>query len=303
MAEGGANEADAAEPEASERVRGNKQNGRRGNLNFNFPGLPGLGGLFGGGAGSRGGDIQSFIGSLSSSGISRKSRYKVQVISPTGMGARDMSLRCESISFPGQNIRSVPDSLRFGPEREHAQGMTYGPISATFISDRMQKEKAFFEKWQNNVIDVNTWEPKYYDDYKGGLKIWQLDERNRATYGVELFEVYPKMINAQDVGMTQGNAYQTIIVEFTFHHWFPVATSASAGGTFGGSFLSGINFGFNISHGGLGLNAALNLARGGKPKINTSNTYDRGPDSHRVHPNIYNYIPNREGAQDAGENE
>ena len=288
---------DAAEPEVSPRVKGRAQGGRRGNLNFNFPGLPGLGGLFGGGAGSRGGDVQGFLGSLSSSGITRKSRYKVQVISPVGTGPRDLSLRCESISFPGQNIRSTPDPLRFGPEREHAQGMTYGPISATFISDRLQKEKAFFEQWQNNVIDVNTWEPKYYDNYTGGVKIWHLDERNRSTSGVELFEAYPKLINAQDVGHAQGNAYQTITVEFTFHHWFPLASSASAGGSFGGSISAGINFGFSITHGG------NNSTSNGKPQINTSNTYDRGPDSHRVHPNIYNYIPNREGAQDAGENE
>ena len=62
-----------------------------------------------------------------------------------GSGGRDLSLRCESISMPGQNVRSVPDSLRFGPEREQAQGMTYGPISATFISDRLQVRKHFLK--------------------------------------------------------------------------------------------------------------------------------------------------------------
>ena len=191
---------------------GRNTSSRRGNLNFNFPGIPGLGGLFGGGTGSGGGDVQSIIGSLTSKGISRKARYKVSMSSPAGSGGRDLSLRCESISMPGQNVRSVPDSLRFGPEREQAQGMTYGPISATFISDRLQSEKAFFEKWQYNVVDFNTWEPKYYNDYKGTVKIFNLDERNNTTYGVELFEAYPKMINAQDWGHANGNTYQTITV-------------------------------------------------------------------------------------------
>ena len=84
---------------------------RRGSLNFNFPGLPGLGGMFGGG-GSRGGDVQSFIGTLTGSGITRKSRYKVKIKGPAGSGPRSLSLRCESISMPGQNIRSTPDPLR-----------------------------------------------------------------------------------------------------------------------------------------------------------------------------------------------
>ena len=112
---------------------------RRGSLNFNFPGLPGLSGMFGG-SGSRGGDVQSFIGSLAGSGITRKSRYKMSCSGPAGNGPRDLSLRCESISIPGQNIRSTPDPLRFGPEREHAQGVTYGPIQATFIVDKLQKD-------------------------------------------------------------------------------------------------------------------------------------------------------------------
>jgi len=268
---GGERDGGDADLQSTTSYGGRNTTARRGNLNFNFPGLPGLGGLFGGGgSGSRGGDVQSIIGSLTSKGISRKARYKVSMSSPAGGASRDLSLRCESISMPGQNVRSVPDSLRFGPEREQAQGMTYGPISATFISDRLQSEKAYFERWQYNVVDFNTWEPKYYNDYKGTVKIFNLDERNQTTYGVELFEAYPKMINAQDWGHANGNTYQTITVEFTFHHWFPTAHSAAAGGSFGGGLFGGINFNFGLKFGGLSIEAALNLSRRDHPKVNVA---------------------------------
>ena len=290
---------------------GRNSSTRKGNLQFNFPGIPGLGGLFGGG-GSRGGDVQQMIGAIAASGITRRARYMVKVKSPAGGGPRDLSLRCESVTMPGQNIRSTPDTLRFGPEREHAQGVTFGPISATFISDRLQKEKAFFEKWQNNVIDMNTWEPKYYDEYKGGVEIFNLDERNRPTYGVELFEAYPKLINPQEVGHGSANAYQTITVEFTFHHWFPTMHGAAAGGTFPGGLPGGINFNFGLKFGGLSIEAALNLARGdkeSKPKINTVQDLvdqtaagDGRGRGRVVHPNIYDYMkirrPPPEGAED-----
>jgi len=244
--------------------------------NFDMPGLPGSSGrrgmsLFGGrGVGSGGGDVQSFIGSLTGSGITRKSRYKVKIKGPAGSGPRSLSLRCESISMPGQNIRSTPDPLRFGPEREHAQGVTYGPITATFITDRLQSEKAFFERWQNLVVNMNTWEPNYYDSYVGGVEIFNLDERNNTTYGVELFEAFPRQINAQDVGHANGSAYQTFSVEFTYHHWFPTMHGASAGGSFGG-MPSGINFSImaGLKMRGLGIEAMLNLS-GGKPGINAS---------------------------------
>ena len=64
------------------------------NLDFWFK----LGGLqFG-----RGGDINSFLGSLSSQGITRKSRYRVQIITPAGFQVpRGFTERIENISFPG----------------------------------------------------------------------------------------------------------------------------------------------------------------------------------------------------------
>jgi len=183
---------------------------------FNFGGLQ-----FG-----RGGDINSFLGSLSSQGITRKSRYRVQIIPPAGFQVpRGFTERIENISFPGQNIRSVPDTLRYGPEREQAQGMTYGPISATFITSNAQLEKTFFGRWQSLTVNKETWEPRYYEDYIGGLRIWHLDQRNNDRDGIEIFEAFPKTISPQDVGHAQGNAYQTLTVEFTFHHWYGIAPS------------------------------------------------------------------------------
>ena len=65
----------------------------------------------------------------------------------------------------------------------------------------------------------DTWEPNYYKNYIGGSKIYQLDRANNTTYVVELFEVYPKTITAQDLGYAQADAYHTVSVELMFHHW------------------------------------------------------------------------------------
>ena len=184
---------------------------------FNFGG-GGPGFSFG-----RGGDINSFLGGIARRGVARKSRYRVTISPPTGLAMTGMGRlfegRCEAVTFPGQNIRSVPDTLRYGPEREHPQGMTYGPISATFICDKHLRERGFFAIWQQMTVNKTTWEPKYYNETIGEMEIYQLDERNRDTYGVKLFEVFPKNVGPIDVGHAQGNTYQTVTVEFTFHHW------------------------------------------------------------------------------------
>jgi len=130
-------------------------------------------------------------------------------------------MMCEAISFPGQNVRSVPDTLRYGPAREHAQGMTYGPFTATFICSSDMREKIYFEAWQRAIINQKNWNVKYYDDYKGELKISQLDINDNEGYFITVKEAYPKTILAQDMGYAQVNAYQTVGIEFTYRFWTP----------------------------------------------------------------------------------
>ena len=56
-------------------------------------------------------------------------------------------------------------------------------------------------------------------DQHYNMKIYQLDRDNRATYVVELFEVYPKTVTEQALGYASNDAYQTIAVELDYHHW------------------------------------------------------------------------------------
>jgi len=165
--------------------------------------------------------LSTFVATVAGRGLATKNRYRISVAPPSSLGKMDNSiaLMCESIEFPGQNFSSQPDLLRYGPSREMATGVTYAPITATFICSPDMYEKRFFENWQLLVMDMYTWEPRFYKDYIGGLKVYQLDRANNATYVVELFEVYPKTITAQDLGYATNDTYHTIAVEFIYHHW------------------------------------------------------------------------------------
>ena len=167
--------------------------------------------------------LSSFQATIASSGLARPNRYRINISGkgPAAAGGNTSALflMCESISFPGQNMMSSADSLRYGPAREFINGVSYGPISASFICSPDMREKRFFERWQEQTMDLSTWEPKYYADYIGDMKIYQLDRDNRATYVVELFEVYPKTVTEQALSYASNDAYQTIAVELDYHHW------------------------------------------------------------------------------------
>ena len=173
-------------------------------------------------------------------GIARPSRYEVVILPPTGSptnpftslltatnGARDVSLKCESISFPGRNIDTTPDTNIYGPTREIAQGFSFADIDATFQLSSDHKEKKFFETWQRISFDPLTWAMGYYDDYIGTIQIYQLDEQNERRYGVELIECFPKNIAAQTFDYSAVNQQQKVSVTFSYRYWKNLTDEAS----------------------------------------------------------------------------
>ena len=177
-------------------------------------------------------NLNTFIGHITERKVARQNKFRVEVWGPTGAFAYKkgpagdpidplLSLMCESITFPGTNVRSVPDTLRYGPAREQGQGMTYGPFTATFICSPDLREKVFFETWQQAIVNHKTWEVNFYDEYRGTVKIFQLDDENNDTYSVIVREAYPKTISPQDLSWSSNDSYQTVQVEFTYRFWEP----------------------------------------------------------------------------------
>ena len=177
-------------------------------------------------------------------GFSRPSRYEILLLPPTGvrgsasnggdvtnifskvMGealgngtVRSTSLRCEAISFPGRNLDTTPDTNIYGPTREIVDGYSYAPINATFQCASDMREKLYFETWQRLAYNVQTWAMNYYEDYVGSIQIFQLDEQNNKTYGVELIEAFPKTIAEQALSYTATTEIHKIGVTFSYRYW------------------------------------------------------------------------------------
>jgi len=172
--------------------------------------------------------LDEFRATIAGKDLARQNRFEVRITGPVG-GDKQVNLLAESVSIPGQNIRSVPDDLRYGPARDHAQGVTYGDISMTFICTPGMQEKVYFEEWQKRIIDVgernSKWNAKWYADYIGEIQIDQLDKQNQMKYQVTIVEAWPKTINAQEFTLSSNDAYQTVSVDFAYRYWFRSALS------------------------------------------------------------------------------
>ena len=165
-------------------------------------------------------------------GFSRPSRYEVLIIPPRGSNnnpisddisdneiIRKTSLACESISFPGRNIDTTTDTNIYGPTREIASGFSFAEVSATFRCSSDMREKLYFESWQRQSFNAQTWSMQYYEDYIGAVQIYQLDEKDNRKYGVELVEAFPKTIGAMTLDYSNGNEIHKLPVTFSYRWW------------------------------------------------------------------------------------
>ena len=89
--------------------------------------------------------LTNFSERLQSKGVSHPNKYRIQFSGqgPSKAGKWDdaIGLMCESIEFPGRNMMSNPDMLRYGPPREPISGVSFGSITATFICSAEMFEK------------------------------------------------------------------------------------------------------------------------------------------------------------------
>ena len=162
---------------------------------------------------------------------------------------------CSEIAMPARE--GVQKEIKHnGPTRKFVYDYTSPEITATFYTDKFMRERSFFEMWQKAAFSNSTHNFNYYNDYVAPLDIFALgqfasrDERDDITYGVRLFECYPKTISEVTFSHTV-NEIQSFTVTFSFRYWvnyfldragsielgqgdFKQPTVKRAGGVFGG---------------------------------------------------------------------
>jgi len=171
--------------------------------------------------------LRDFVSKIQGADLARPNKYAVKILgAPVG---RELYIEymAESVSFPGQNVRASTDLLRYGPQREVAHAMTYGSFNITFMCTTGMPEKLWFESWQDEMVNKNTWEAKFYEEYVASIELVALDRNEKDSYRCTVYEAYPKTITAQEFSYGSTGAYQTVSVEFAYRWWDAVGFKPS----------------------------------------------------------------------------
>jgi hypothetical protein len=155
---------------------------------------------------------------------------------------RNVGMMCNKVTLPSRDV-NTKTAMTYGPSREMPYAYSFsGQIECSFYGDKFLRQRAFFENWQKKIMNINTHNMNYYDEYVGTMDIYQLgsfsaeQDRDRTTYAVRLYEVYPQTIGSIDYGY--GNTDQSVQVPITlnFRTWKNLTIDQINGATVGEAF-------------------------------------------------------------------
>ena len=162
-------------------------------------------------------------------GFAKGNRYNVSFIKyPAGLTSAtivgNLPYLCESVSLPTKSLASNAHDV-YGPPREIPYRETFTEAALSFILDDAFTVKRFFDKWQENIINVETGNVNYWNNFVATINITRLS--NDATsftdatdkYKIELREAYPSAVGEIALGHTQGGEILRLSVTFKYRKW------------------------------------------------------------------------------------
>jgi hypothetical protein len=178
-------------------------------------------------------NIAQFVALISAKGgVAKKNRFKIEISIP-GYNSGDISLLCESTSFPSKTIQSF-DFSSYRNSIKIPTGFTNEDVTAVFHLTNDYYIKDMFDKWLNSIVNTENYFIAYDKQFKTTVRIFQLNEKDQVVYGVELLEAYPISMSAVELDNSATNATQKLTVDFTYNYWKPIIINSSSFDTYTG---------------------------------------------------------------------
>jgi len=160
----------------------------------------------------------------------------------SGETKRNVGMMCNKVTLPNRDINTEPHTM-YGPRREMPYAYSFsGNIECTFYGDKFLRQRQFFENWQKKIMNIETHNMGWYDNYVGTMDIFQLgsfsaeQDRDRTTYAVRLYEVYPQTIGSIDYSYGAVDTPVNIPITLNFRTWRNLTIDQVNGATVGSAF-------------------------------------------------------------------
>ena len=153
----------------------------------------------------------------------------------------NVDMMCNKVTMPNRDVNTQTNRT-YGPARRMPYAYSFsGELELSFYGDKFLRQRLFFENWQKKLFSMDTHNMKYYDSYVGSMDIYQLGafagnaERDRISYAVRLFEVYPQTIGSYDMDYSATDQAVSVPITLNFRTWINLTLDQLGGAEIGKS--------------------------------------------------------------------
>tara|TARA_B100000929_G_C15361869_1_gene371264 strand:+ start:105 stop:671 length:567 start_codon:yes stop_codon:yes gene_type:complete len=179
-------------------------------------------------------DIDNFLAKVDGQGsFIRKNRYTVEIILPSppntvGMthaigDPTNIEFLVKGVSFPARSFGTT--NFRYGGKYSMEIPYETPPgeaVSITFLETAKFPARKFWYNWLQWIQSNETYNMKYYDDFKGTIKISAYSELESDVgnpgHVVKLINAWPKSISAIEMGW-EGAELMDFSVDIAYKKW------------------------------------------------------------------------------------
>lgn len=139
----------------------------------------------------------------------------------------DLSYFCETSSLPGRTTNTV-DYGSWHNEIKVPIGYSNDDVEMSFIMTNDYFVKEILDKWSGLIINSKTYLLNYDDAYRADVKIYQLDQADKITYGVILRGAYPYSVKSIELSNSEDDSISKCSASFAYRDFQTINTSVKS---------------------------------------------------------------------------
>ena len=141
---------------------------------------------------------------------------------------RDIAILCESCSLPGRQIQTLDHQNRnYRQSVKEPQGYFNEDVSFVLHLTNDYHMKKVFDRWLDLIINPETYQVAYKNEFVSDVTIQQLNQQNVPVYGVKLKNAFPVTMNAIELNNSSTET-QKLNVTLTYEDYETEGSIASS---------------------------------------------------------------------------
>lgn len=147
---------------------------------------------------------------------------------------RDLQFLCENVALPTKSI-SATEKFIHGVSYQMPYRQAFQELSMTFLLTDDMAQKKFFDAWQKKIVDPDTGNLGFYDDYNCRLLIRKHSKNSSGFGGSVPYEItlqgaWPSIVAEVQLSHGGGNEVARLPVTMQYKQWLTGNITGISGG-------------------------------------------------------------------------